>query len=304
MEKIDVFAHVLLPNYYNKMLEINKDIPNKYPFVNIPSIKDMEIRRKYWNKETKQIISYANINAEDYCNPEESYKLCVEANHELIDCVKNNSDMFKFGIGMIPLNNIDGALDMLDHIAVLKELIGIQLFTRHLGKSIASDEFRPIFKKCEELGLLILLHPVFDERKPDNNIVFSWEYELSQAMMELVKANIFKDYPNIKIIVHHAGAMIPFFKGRIDNILPEYKEDFKKFYVDTAILGNSKALELSIDYFGIDKILYGTDAPFGIMPNGATKEIESAINELPISDEDREKIFYKNINNLIKKEVM
>lgn len=161
------------------MLEINKDIPNKYPFVNIPSIKDIEIRRKYWNKETKQIISYANINAEDYCNPEEAYKLCVETNHELIDCVKHNSDMFNFGIGMIPLNNIDGALNMLDHIADLKELIGIQLFTRHLGKSIASDEFKPILKKCEELGLLILLHPVFYERKPDNNIVFSWEYELS-----------------------------------------------------------------------------------------------------------------------------
>lgn len=113
-------------------------------------------------------------------------------------------------------------------------------------------------------------------------------------MMELVKTNIFKDYPNIKIIIHHAEAMIPFFKGRIDNILPEYKENFKKFYVDTAILGNSKALELAIDYFGIDKILYGTDAPFGIMPNGAIKEIESTINELPISDEDKEKIFYKN----------
>lgn len=302
MEKIDVFAHVLLPNYYSKMLEKSSDIPSIYSFVNIPSIKDMEIRRKYWNKETKQIISYANINAEDYCSPEEAYELCIKANQELIECVKNNSDMFEFGVGMIPLNNISGSLEILDKIATSDELIGVQLFTRHLGKSIASEEYRPIFKKCEELGLLILLHPVFDERKPDNNIVFSWEYELSQGMLELVKSNIFRDYPNIKIIVHHAGAMIPFFKGRIDNIIPEYKDDFKKFYVDTALLGNSKALELAIDYFGMDRVLYGTDAPFGIMPSGATKEIESAIDELPISDEDKEKIYYKNIKKLIKKE--
>ena len=81
--------------------------------------------------------------------------------------------------------------------------------------------------------------------------------------------------------------------------LKEKKDDFKKFYVDTAILGNPKALELTINYFGIDHVLYGTDAPFGIMPNGATKEIEDAINKLTIDIEDKEKIYYKNINKLI-----
>ena len=67
MEKIDVFAHVLLPKYYNKMLEINSDIPNMYAFTNIDSLKDMVLRRNLWNGEIKQIISYANINAEDFC---------------------------------------------------------------------------------------------------------------------------------------------------------------------------------------------------------------------------------------------
>lgn len=93
--------------------------------------------------------------------------------------------------------------------------------------------------------------------------------------------------------------MVPFFAGRIENILPTKKEEFKKFYVDTAILGNSKALELTIDYFGIHHVLYGTDAPFGIMPNGATKQIEQAIDNLPISKEDKAKIYNHNIKILI-----
>lgn len=230
-----------------------------------------------------------------------SAQLCREANEELIKCIKENKDMFPYGIGMVPFNNIDEALNILDEIKTSEELKGIQIFTRHLGKSIADPLFRPILKKCEELNLLVLLHPVFDERKPDNNIVFSWEYELSLSMMELVQTNIFKECPNIKIIVHHAGAMIPFFKGRIDNILKNKKDEFKKFYVDTAILGNPKALELTIDYFGIEHVLYGTDAPFGIMPNGAIKEIEEAIDILPISKENKEKIYNKNINKLIRR---
>lgn len=301
MEKIDVFAHVLLPNYYNKMLSIDSTIPKTYAFTNIESLKDMNIRRNLWNGKTKQIISYANINAEDYCDSKVSAQLCRDANQELIECIKENKDMFPYGIGMVPFNNIEESLKILDEINSSKELIGIQVFTRHLGKTIADLEFRPIIKKCEELGLLVLLHPVFDDRKPDNNIVFSWEYELSQAMMQLVEKDIFKECPKIKIIVHHAGAMIPFFAGRVDNILKEKKADFKKFYVDTAILGNSKALELTIDYFGIDHVLYGTDAPFGIMPNGATKEVEEAIELLPINSTEKEKIFNKNINSLIER---
>ena len=299
MEKIDVFAHVLLPNYYNKMLKINSNISNLYAFTNIESLKDMDLRRSLWNKTTRQIVSYANINAEDFCEPKLSAKLCREANQELEECISKNSDMFPYGIGMIPLNNIDESINILEDIKNSQKLIGVQLFTRHLGKSIASEEYRLVLKKCEELGLLVLLHPVFDNRKPDNNIVFSWEYELSQAMLQLVESNLFEECPNIKMVVHHAGAMIPFFAGRIDNILKDKKDDFKKFYVDTAILGNSKALELAIDYFGIERVLYGTDAPFGIMPNGATKEIEEAIDILPISNEDKEKIYYKNILNLL-----
>ena len=77
MEKIDVFAHVLLPKYYNKMLEINSDIPNIYAFTNIDSLKDMVLRRSLWNGETKQIVSFANINAEDFCDPELSAKFCI-----------------------------------------------------------------------------------------------------------------------------------------------------------------------------------------------------------------------------------
>ncbi len=300
MDKIDVFAHVLLPNYYHKMLDINSDIPKTYSFTNIESLKDMNIRRNLWNGETKQVVSYANINAEDYCDPKTSANLCREANEELINCIRDNNDMFPYGIGMLPFNNVYESLKILEEISSSEELIGIQVFTRHLGKSIAADEFKPIFKKCEELGLLVLLHPVFDNRKPDNNIIFSWEYELSLAMLELVNANIFTECPNIKIIVHHAGAMIPFFAGRIDNIIKDKKDDFKKFYVDTALLGNSKALELAIYYFGIDKVLYGTDAPFGIMPNGATKEIETAINELPLTEEERDKIYSKNLQRILK----
>lgn len=89
----------------------------------------------------------------------------------------------------------------------------------------------------------------------------------------------------MKILVHHAGATVPFFSGRINHILdPEHAEMFKNFYVDTAILGNTPALQLTIDYFGINHVLFGTDAPFAVMPSGADEIVSNAIENLDISD--------------------
>lgn len=113
---------------------------------------------------------------------------------------------------MVPINNIAGAVQLIDEqINSNPHLLGIQLFTRALGESIADEAYQPVFEAIHRHNLCIWLHPIFDNRKPDNNIIFSWEYELSQAMMQLVQAKIFDKYPNIKIIVHHAGAMVPFF---------------------------------------------------------------------------------------------
>jgi hypothetical protein len=73
----------------------------------------------------------------------------------------------------------------------------------------------------------------------------------------------------------------------------------RKFYADTAILGNPKALDLAVDYYGIDHVLFGTDAPLGILPAGATKEILAAISEMNISEADKDAIRYGNYQRLI-----
>lgn len=300
--KIDVFAHVLLPQFYQKMLALDPALPQKMPFLQNPILQDMEKRQALQDPAVKQIISFVNVNPEDYLEAEPALALVKEANQELLETVQAYPDQFFGGVAMLALNNIEGSLEILeDFVVKYSEIVGVQLFSRHLGLSIADQGFRSIFEKCAELDIPIWLYPVFDNRKPDNNIVFSWEYEQSQAMLQLVEAGIFQDYPNLKIIVHHAGALAPFFSGRIQYILPEIQvEDFRKFYVDTAILGNPKALELTLDYFGLDRVLFGTDAPLGIAPAGATQVILEAIDTLLLSQEEKQAIYSGNIKQLLK----
>lgn len=301
MTSVDIFAHVLPPHFYNEMLAIQPDLPEKMPFIKHPLLIDIEKRRSLRNRNVQQVISAVNVNPEDYVGPERAAELCWQANNEIIEMVQQNADLFKAGIAMIPLNNIDEAIRIIkEQVLKNSELVGIQLFTRALGKSIAVKEYRVIFEMAAQLNIPILLHPIFDDRKPDNNIIFSWEYELTQAMLQLVQSGIFNDYPTLKIIVHHAGAMVPYFAERINHILsPEQAADFKRFYVDTALLGNPKALGLAIDYYGVSHVLFGTDAPLGIVPAGATDAIIEALDQLNLSKEDRTLINYGNYNRLM-----
>lgn len=298
---IDVFAHILTPNFYQEMLKYDASIPQQYPFLRNQVLTDVNERIKHWpQRDLKQVVSFVNINPEDYLDPATAARLCHQANQELAATVAQYDDYFAAGVGMLPMNNIAAALQELDDIKAVDQLVGVQMFTRHLGKSIADPVFRPVLARAAQLGLPILLHPVFDSRKPDNNIVFSWEYELSQAMYQLVLAGIFEDYPQLKVIAHHAGAMVPFFAGRINHILTaQQAADFKRFYVDTAILGNPAALRLTLDYYGVDHVLFGTDAPFGILPAGATTVIQDALVECDLTPAQLAQVNAGNYQRLV-----
>ncbi|APX72225.1 amidohydrolase [Companilactobacillus allii] len=300
MTKIDVFAHVLPSNFYTQMKQIDNNLLAKNPYLQNDVLTDIEKRKTGLASDVVQVISNVNLNPEDYVDIKTSVKLCNLANEELINMVKDN-DIFVSAVAMLPMNSVSGAIKIIDEqITKNDELIGVQLFTRALNKPITSDEYEPIFAKLNELNIPIWLHPVFDESRSDNNITFSWEYELTQAMYNLVKKGYFQKYPNLKILVHHAGAMIPFFSQRIKYTMSDTEyNDFKKFYVDTALLGNPKALELTVDFFKASHVLFGTDAPFGIPPFGATNQIVSAIDDLDLSVDQKNLIYSENLKNML-----
>ena len=94
--------------------------------------------------------------------------------------------------------------------------------------------------------------------------------------------------------------MVPFFANRLPLVMPkEYVDDFKKFYVDTAIIGNTKAVDMAIDYFGEDKVIFATDAPVGMQPAGATVEVIESIENLNVSDAVKNKIYKENLEKAL-----
>ena len=119
------------------MLDIDATIPQKYPFIKIETLVNLDERIAKWpNKNTKQVVSFANINPEDFVDGDEASKIAQYANQELAGIVANHPKYFEAGVGMLAMNNFPASLKILENIEKSPYLVGAQIFTRHLGKSI------------------------------------------------------------------------------------------------------------------------------------------------------------------------
>ena len=170
-------------------------------------------------------------------------------------------------------------------------------------------------------NLPILLHPArsidhwdYPSEKDSRFIiwqVFGWPYETTAAMTRIAFGGVLDDYPNLKIICHHSGAMVPFFAGRIISmyrmleplIVAERKgrpfskpiiEYFRSFYADCSTF-TTASIECAVDFFGVDHVIFGSDAPFDFEGGRASvRECTDAINASRLSAADKTKIFSGN----------
>lgn len=80
-------------------------------------------------------------------------------------------------------------------------------------------------------------------------------------------------------------------------------ENFDIFDFDLTAedLATLRGLNEDRGLFGVDHVLFGTDAPLGIAPAGATQVIMEAIESLPLTDHEKQLIFTENFQKLIKK---
>jgi aminocarboxymuconate-semialdehyde decarboxylase len=145
--------------------------------------------------------------------------------------------------------------------------------------------------------------------------LFGWPYDTTSAMARLVFSGIMEKYPNLKIVTHHLGGMVPFYAERIRQFTQisrvgqeklYLKKDcidyFRMFYADTAIYGNPTALTCGVTFFGADHVLFGIDFPLGDSEHGDRnyRQTINAIEAMGLSDEDKKKIYEDNARKLMR----
>ncbi len=333
--KIDVFCHILPIKYKDALDKVVKSTVIKDPnFMYstqkvLPTLYDLDLRFQIMDKydDLMQVLTLSMPPVENLGDPQIAVDLAKLANDEMAELVRKHPFRFAGAVACLPMNNMEAALTEVDRAIKDLKLVGIQISTPIIDKPLDSPEFLPLYQKMWEYNLPIWIHPqrppsVADYRseKASNYNVYGmlgWPYETSVAMIRLVFSGILEKFPGLKFITHHAGAMIPFFETRITGWIDSHdilsgrrdreklrkpiRDYFKMFYADTAIYGNTPGLMCAYAFFGTEHMLFATDMPWdNQLGLRYTRDTIDAVNQMPISDVEKKKIFADNAKNLLR----
>lgn len=334
MKKIDVFTHIWPKPFHAALiahLGRTTDITRRSEAV--PMMTDLDRRFEVmdmFGPDYCQILSIASPPYEKYAGPEKALELARIASDAMADLCAAHPARFPGFIGTAVMSNPGAVVaDARRNIETLGAS-GMQIFTNVAGKPLDHPDFEPFFGYMNETGKPIWLHPArganfpdyLTEKKSEYEIwwTFGWPYETSAAMARMVFSGLFDRYPNLKIITHHAGGMIPFFEGRVGpgwdqmgarttdtdlaavlkGLKRPHLEYFKEFHADTASFGSRRAIEHAVEFFGPDRVLFASDAPFD--PEGGPMYIRETIAQIEAMDTTpavRQKIYQDNAVRLL-----
>jgi len=331
--KIDIFCHIFPQAFFDRMNAIRDTSSFMQKRVRgIPALVDLDVRFRIMDgfPDYVQVPSLPAPTIESLGDSQKTPELAELANDGLAELVAKYPDRFPGFVAALPMNNPDAGVKEIERAVIKLGACGVQIYTNVNGRPLDEPEFLPIFQKMAELNVPIWVHPArsaafpdyLNEEKSKFELwwAFGWPYETSIFMARFLFAGYFDRFPNLKIVTHHLGGMVPYFSGRTgpgldqlgartsDEDLTVYlrrlkkrpQDYFKMFFADTATFGSRAALECGLDFFGMDHVLFATDMPFDPEKGSwNVRETIRCIEELPISAEDRKKIYEGNVRNLL-----
>jgi len=325
---IDIYTHLAPRSFLDRMVVLAPKLGN---IVNrllaVKPISDLDVRFRDMDSvpDYRQLISLPNPSLEEIGPAETGGELARIANDEMAELCRKYPDRFVGFAAAVHLGDVDAAIREAERAVKQLGAKGVLIYNHVAGLPLDDKRFRPFFAKMAELKRPIWLHPTRTAAVKDYAAeeksrfemwwCFGWPYDTSVAMTRLVFDGLFDRHPDLEIITHHCGGMIPFFDGRVgpglevlgartsdedySQVLPSLKRPhmdyFKLFYGDTAMFGATTGVKCGLDFFGPSKIVFATDAPLGPI-----KKTYDGIAAMDLSKEDREAIFYGNAARLLR----
>jgi aminocarboxymuconate-semialdehyde decarboxylase len=197
-----------------------------------------------------------------------------EANDELIAAAESYSGRFLL-LAALPIPHVEASLKELDRVASHPVVRGVGLMTSIGAWTLDEPRFLPIFERCAELDLPVVLHGSVDGC-PDS--LLDWGlvaglgmlFGATVSVLRLALAGTFDKVPDLTPIVTHLGGGLPFMVKRIDEFgrlsglgagdaqheVLHYCQN--RLYFDNALF-NPPSFQCVIDTCGAERVILGSD---------------------------------------------
>jgi len=257
---------------------------------------------------TMQVLSTVPVMFSYWAKPEDTLEVSMFLNDHIASVCKENPERF-VGLGTLPMNDVNMAIKELERCMLELGMKGVEIATNINGENLDEEKFFPLYKRMEELGAVVFVHPWDmmgwkDMQKYWLPWIVSMPAETSRAICSLLFGNVFKSFPKLKFVFAHGGGEFIGTLGRIQhayNVRPDLypnkcspREYLKNIYVDSLVHDHDMLNKLAKE-LGTDHIVLGTDYPFPLGELDPGKLVETS----ELDEKDKEKILWKNAHGLL-----
>jgi aminocarboxymuconate-semialdehyde decarboxylase len=204
-------------------------------------------------------------------------------NEALVGFCAGHSDRF-VAFATAALQYPDLAAQQVEHAVKNLGLRGVGVAGSCAGEDLANPKFHPFWAKCEELGVLVFMHPLGTrELEPSGRLAGNGlltntignPLETTIALSHMIFEGTLDRFPGLKICGAHGGGFLPSYASRSDAVITTFPNRVgplpkKKpteylrggqLYFDS-IMFTGEGMRHLIAEAGIEHVLLGTDYPF------------------------------------------
>lgn len=183
-----------------------------------------------------------------------------------------------FGLGGVPLQNVDEAIRELAYVIGTLGFSGVQIASHVNDVSIGDARFEPFFAEAARLGAAVFVHalrPAGRQRLvgpfPEQAVLFPADIGFAAASM--ITGGIAARHPSLRIGFSHGGGGLAMTLPRLvqvwSSVIPGLEAPLtesplvtaRRFYYDHVVF-DPALLRMIIDTFGDTQIVVGSDYPF------------------------------------------
>ena len=277
----------------------------------VPGHRDIDYREKVLidHGVDTQVLTFTTpgVHVE---TPPLAVELATQINDAFAKVVRQKKGRFT-SLATLPLNDPAASVKELERAMRDLGMPGAMVFSNVNHVALADEAFAPLWKKADELGAVIYIHPT-DPAGVEAMLDY-WLMPLVGFLMDttlaaarLVFSGVVERHPGIRWVLTHMGGATPYLAERFDrgyrafadcrtHISKPPTEYLKHFYYDTVNF-NPDAVKFAISFAGVDHILAGSDYPHQI---GSIPLMLETIEKLELDSASREKILGGNAVRLL-----
>ncbi|WP_392534230.1 amidohydrolase family protein [Nostoc sp. C117] len=319
--RIDVHHHFLPKFYVEALKQVGLSPPDGMSF--IPEWSETKVLAMLDQLGIGTAFLSISSPGVHFGDDDAARSLARRTNQEAARLTKAHPGRFGF-FAITPLPDVEGALEEIRYAFDMLEADGVVFQSNFRGTYLGDDLLIPIYEELNKRRAVIFLHPTGSncqcsaststgEHPRDIALgypvpLIEFIFETTRTITHMMLSGTLARYPNLRVIVPHAGAALPVLAGRIERIIKagapvgkdapqDIRVALRALHYDLAGVPVPEALSVLLQIADPKKLHYGSDYPF--TPLQECEQLLKQLNETPLlSSELREAAMTANAYSL------